>query len=83
MSEDQKDALAAIRALAPEAATCLARMLHAKTTPATVRLKAIQEILDRTYGRPDSTVHIDTPKAAMLDDIRAELTALQREVGTE
>lgn len=41
------------------------------------RLTAAGMIIDRAYGRPDSTVKLETPKADRLDDIREEMARLK------
>ena len=41
------------------------------------RLTAAGMIIDRAYGKPDSTVKLETPKADMLDDIRAEMERIK------
>ena len=41
------------------------------------RLTAAGMIIDRAYGKPDSTVKLERPKADMLDDIRAEMERIK------
>ncbi len=77
MKPEQKDALEAIRALAPSAAAEAKRLLKAEDVPPQVKVKVIEIVLDRTYGKPDSTVKIETPKAEQLDDIRAEIERIR------
>ena len=77
LSEAEKDVLAEIKSLAADVPEKLRALLNGKKTPAAVKLKAIELILDRTYGKPDSTVRVETPKAAMLDDILREMQQLK------
>ena len=58
MKEEQRDALQAIRDLAPRAADALARLMDDPKTPPSVRLQCIQVVLDRTYGKPEARVAI-------------------------
>ncbi len=41
------------------------------------RIRAAGIIIDRAYGKPDSTVRLESPKAELLDDIRAEIDAMR------
>lgn len=77
MTDAEKDVLAEIKSLAADVPDKLRALLDGKKTPAAVKLKAIELILDRTYGKPDSTVRVETPKAAMLDDIQEEIAKLK------
>lgn len=76
-TQEQKDALAAIRALAPKAAEIMAEILADAKAPPAVRVKVANDILDRTYGKPEATVHIDGDKARMVDDIRAAVERIK------
>lgn len=50
-TQEQKDALAMIRDLAPEAAERLREIIRDNNIRVEARLKAIEIILERTYGR--------------------------------
>ncbi|MBQ6232120.1 MAG: hypothetical protein IJJ80_01270 [Clostridia bacterium] len=52
----QRDALEAIRQLTPLAVEQLEIMLESPDTSASAKLKAIEIILDRTFGKPTVTV---------------------------
>lgn len=45
------DALEAIRAACPEAVEIALKMLRANDTPAAIRLRIVEMIINRTYGR--------------------------------
>ena len=51
-TKEQRDALAMIRDLAPEAAEKLCEILHDPEAKATDQLRAIEIILDRAFGKP-------------------------------
>lgn len=68
----QRDALEAIRTLAPSASLVLEDILNDKGASPAVRLKAVEMILDRTYGKPDMAVKVEDNRAETLADIRAE-----------
>ena len=55
---EEKDALEAIRKLAPGAAEKLKALLNSTRTPAAVKVRVCELILDRTYGKPDSSVKV-------------------------
>lgn len=57
-TEEQRKALEDVRALAPTAARELRRMLTAKDTPWSQKLRAIEIVLERTYGKPAAKVTV-------------------------
>lgn len=67
---EQLDALEAIRALAPQAPAVLMDVMNNPSAPPAARLKAVEMILDRTYGKPDMAVKVEDPKSDVLRDIR-------------
>ena len=69
-TQEQKDALQAIRDLAPQAAQELEKILHAEDGSYAVKLKAIDMILERTYGKAEATVNLNDPKRDDLSDLR-------------
>ena len=68
----QQDALEAIRMLAPSAPVVLESILNDSGASPAVRLKAVEMILDRTYGKPDMAVRVEDNREETLADIRAE-----------
>lgn len=74
---EQKDALQAIRDLAPDAAAELANILHSETTPVAAKLKAIDMIFERTYGKAESTLNVNDPMRDSLDDLRTEFMKIK------
>ena len=50
-TQDQRDALAMIRSLAPEAVERLTEIIRDPSVRVDARLRAIEIILERTYGR--------------------------------
>lgn len=82
-TQEQKDALAEIRKLAPRAAEVLEEMLNSDATPAPTRIKAVELILDRTYGKPDMAVKVEDPKTDALKDIREQVARIKAAVGGE
>lgn len=69
-TQEQQDALAAIRDLAPQAPAVLLDVMNNPSAPPAARLKAVEMILDRTYGKPDMAVKVEDPKNDVLQDIR-------------
>ena len=67
---EQLDALEAIRALAPQASAVLMDVMSNPSAPPAARLKAVEMILDRTYGKPDMAVTLEDPKSDVLQEIR-------------
>jgi hypothetical protein len=67
---EQKDALQAIRDLAPKAAQELEKILDAEDGSYAVKLKAIDMILERTYGKAEATVNLNDPQRDDLSDLK-------------
>ena len=54
------DSLDEIRALAPEVVIQMERMLHDDRTPAMVKVRIMEIVLERTYGRPEASIKLTT-----------------------
>lgn len=72
-TEEQKKALDDVRALAPTAARTLRHMLTGKEIPAAQRLKAVEIVLERTYGKPEARVEVSTPDNGIMEEIRKRM----------
>lgn len=82
-TQEQKDALEAIRNLAPEASQVLHSIMRSASTPPAARLKAVEIVLDRTYGKPDMAVKVEDPKNDALKDIREQVARIKAAVSGE
>ena len=49
---EQRDALEAVKSLAPDAVEAMARLLKAKDTPPALQVRIAEIVLDRAYGKP-------------------------------
>lgn len=49
---EQRDALEAVKSLAPDAVEAMERLLKAKDTPPALRVRIAEIVLDRAYGKP-------------------------------
>lgn len=81
-TQEEKDALERIRALAEETPEELRRMIKGKTTPPAIRLRAIEVVLNRTYGKPPEYVNVSGDMKHdpdLLEDIKAELRKYEEE----
>ncbi len=72
---DEIKAMNAIRKLAPAAARKMKEMLMDPRTPAAVRVKICEIILDRTFGKAPASVNINTP-SERLEESRTYLISL-------
>lgn len=82
MTEDRPgEPLAQIRALAASVPDTLRELLCDEKTSPAARLKAVEMILERAYGKQDSRSAAEPPKAAMLDDLREEMARMAKEGG--
>lgn len=75
---EQKDALAMIRALAPEAAERLKAIITDDSVKADTQLKAIEIILERTYGKP---VAYDAAGTNVTNELLMSLLELEKRAG--
>ena len=64
-TEEEKEALEQIRALAPKAVEQLAAILNSNTASLYAKLQAIDIVLNRTYGRPDAALKLETSQQSM------------------
>ena len=75
----QREALEEIRRLAPRAAEKMADMLDDDTVPAAAKIRIMEMILDRTYGKPEAAVKLSAElengasSRARLDAIAARI----------
>ena len=67
LKPEEKDALQAIRDLAPNAAEVVAELLNNKQVSPAVRLNAANMVLERAYGKPDAKITIEQPDYSALD----------------
>ena len=78
----QREALEEIRQLAPKAAGKMAEMLDDDTVPAAAKIRIMEMILDRTYGKPEAALKlsagIDSGEAS-----RARLEAIAARIRLE
>lgn len=58
-TDAEKEALEAIRKLAPKVPKLLTELIEDAKASAAIRLEAAKMILDRTYGKPDARVQMD------------------------
>ena len=72
---EQLDALMEIRSMAPLAVSKLKSMLDSDKTPAAVKVKICEIILDRTYGKPEASVRV-TNVQETVSQSRAYINAL-------
>ena len=77
-TQEQKDALAMIRALAPVAVERLRDIITDSCVKADTQIKAIEIILDRTYGKPATN---DNSTANVANEILQSLLELERRAG--
>lgn len=61
---------------APEALETVLEIMRSAAR-ASDRLRAAEIVIERAYGKPDSTVRLDVPKQERLDDIRAEIERIK------
>lgn len=75
-SQEEEEALRLIRLATPEAVNILLNLLRAKSgvSPLT-KVKIIEMMLDRTFGKPDTAVKVTTEQQS-VEEAQAELEAI-------
>ena len=75
-SQEEAEALEMIRVATPEAVTILLNLLRAKSgVSALTKVKIIEMMLDRTFGKPDTAVKLTTEQQS-VEEAQAELEAI-------
>ena len=71
-----------IRKLAPDAIEAMGEMLREPNTPAPTRAQLIGFILERTLGKPDTTIHLMT-EGGTVKDAENRLALIAQEIREE
>ena len=80
--QDTKTLNNKIRKLAPDAIEAMGEMLRDPNTPAPTKAQVIGFILERTLGKPDTTIHLMTEGVSMKDS-ENRLIAIAEEIREE
>ena len=81
--EEPVDPLEAIKALAPGVAEHMKKMLNNPKTPATVKLRILEIILERTYGKVENSLKVSSNAAPSLEASRARIAAIVSRIRVE
>lgn len=68
-TQEQKDALAMIRALAPEAAERLREIIRDPNVKVDAQLRAIEIVLERTYGKAYANEAVNVEPVKVVFDV--------------
>ena len=78
-SWEQQEALEEIRKLAPTAAEKIAAMLEDSKVPAAVKVRLIEIILERTYGKLETAVKLTTVSQS-VEAAQARISAIVSQI---
>ncbi len=81
-TDEEKDALEEIRKLAPGVADKMAEMLAAPRVPAIAKVRIMEIILERTYGKPETAIRLNG-EAQSAEAARARLEAIAARIRIE
>ena len=81
-TDENKTLVNRIRKLAPDAIDTMGEMLRDPRTPAPTRAQLVGYILERTLGKPDTTIHLMT-EGTTVKDSENRLIALAQEIREE
>ena len=81
-TEEERDALEEIRKLAPGVADKMAEMLAAPRVPAIAKVRIMEIILERTYGKPETAIRLNG-EAQSAEAARARLEAIAARIRIE
>ena len=82
MTAAQREALEGIRSLAPKVAEKMQAMLEDKTVPAAAKIRIMEIILDRTYGKPEARLKLNVEQQS-TEAARARLEAIAAKIRIE
>ena len=74
-TEEEKDALEEIKKLAPGVAAKMTELLNAPKVPAIAKVRILEIILERTYGKPETAVKLNADVQSN-ESARARLEAM-------
>lgn len=75
-AKDQKEALEAIKALAPKTADYMKKLLDSSKTPASVKLRVLEIILERTYGKVETAVKLSSNAHQSVEASQTRIAAI-------
>ena len=78
-TEEEKEALERIRRLAPDVADYMRSLLDNPRTPAVAKVRILEIILERTYGKPESSIKLTTAQQS-VEASEARIQALVRSI---
>ena len=72
---DQMDSLEEIRKMVPDVVNQIERMMHDDKTPAMVKVRLMEMVLERTFGRPEASVKLTTAQQG-VEAAQARIAAI-------
>ena len=81
-TEEEKDALEEIRKLAPGVADHMTKMLNNPKVPAIAKVRILEIILERTYGKPETAIRLNADIQSN-EAARARLEAIAARIRLE
>ena len=79
---EEREALEEIKKLAPGVAGRMTKLLDSEKTPANVKVRILEIILERTYGRPEAAIKLKT-ELQSNEASRARLEAIAARIRLE
>ena len=58
--DENMDALSEIRSLTPEVVHLMDEMLHSNKVSAIVKIRIMEMVLERTFGKPEAAIRLST-----------------------
>ena len=80
--DENMESLSEIRRLTPEVVHMMDEMLHNAKTPAIVKVRIMEIILERTYGKPETAIRLNG-EAQSAEAARARLEAIAARIRIE
>ena len=74
-TEEERDALEEIRKLAPGVADKMAEMLASPRVPAIAKVRILEIILERTYGKPETSLKLTSAQQS-VEAAQARIAAI-------
>ena len=80
--DERMDSLDEIRRMAPDVVQMMSDMLHNSKVPAVVKIRIMEMVLDRTFGRPEAAIKL-TSAQQNVEAAQARLEAIFSHVKIE
>ena len=77
--DENMESLSEIRKLTPDVVDMMGEMLHNAKTPAIVKVRIMEIILERTFGKPEAAIRLSTAQQN-VEAAQARISAIVSQI---